>query len=67
MAFRTLSLFEIIHGPVEHATHVPPLGPSSHNPETSTEGHAIKSMFFAIRSTYYIRFYDHIVGLVRGL
>ena len=31
----------------------------------STEGQAIKSLFFAIPSTYYIIFYHHIVRLVR--
>ena len=30
----------------------------------STEGQDIKSLFFDIPSTYYLSFYDHIVGLV---
>ena len=30
----------------------------------STEGQAIKSLFFVIPSTYYLRFYDHIFRLV---
>ena len=63
MVCRTPSLFGILHRPVEYATYDPPLGPSSHNSEPSTEGQAIKSMFFARSSTYYLRFTTTLLDL----